>query len=308
MDEDAPIVCGIYEKIKNPKFDGKKGIVMPYYWAQAQSQMICCDLDECDFWQMKIVEYANYDEFLDDTNPTYPWLSKATSQEKEVVIQLLLIDKVESPLSHDEKVYNCAEFIYQPKVDMTLNEIDRWISDTLQNLRVTHSKSVFDTIKYYKVEQSRCVLLMRDDKWFNENLSTFEKIWSQIEFLRNDKNKAILLKRYIQTFSKDRYGKTLDAHTKDIMDTIEIMCTNSSEAQRNKSILKKMEDAINTAHIPPYIDPGKVSTTEENVNTELKDIMGTMTTIALDKSKDKKEYIEIIKKAKDVIDKYLSKN
>jgi len=40
--------------------------VPKHYWFQMQGQMECCDLEECDFLQVKIVEYVDIDEYLKD--------------------------------------------------------------------------------------------------------------------------------------------------------------------------------------------------------------------------------------------------
>ena len=87
------------EPINDLKKDVKKGVCPAYYWVQVQLQLECCDLDECDFWQCKIVEYEDYEDFLDDTDPKYPWLSASTNQEKGALIQIMPYDKL-----HDESM------------------------------------------------------------------------------------------------------------------------------------------------------------------------------------------------------------
>ena len=43
------------------------GHICPYYYyCQVQQQLECCDLEECDFWQCKLIEYKNRNEYLSD--------------------------------------------------------------------------------------------------------------------------------------------------------------------------------------------------------------------------------------------------
>ena len=60
--------------------------------------MQCCELDECDFWQCEINQYADCDDFLDDTDPNTPWLSRITGHEKGALVQLMPIEQVSNIL------------------------------------------------------------------------------------------------------------------------------------------------------------------------------------------------------------------
>lgn len=207
--EDTIEVYGVHgEIIKDLYHDCKKGICPTYYWVQIQLQLQCCELDECDFWQCKVFEYADKEDFLDDTNPDYPWLSRQTGHEKGAVIQLMPCAQVDDPcMPYINRIYNHATFIYQPRVDMTPAEIDIWILNALQNLKTTHKEMVFDSVKYWKLVATRNITIKRDDKWFKDNLDTFRNAWDCVEYLRANKDKASLLKRYINTFPVDRFKK-----------------------------------------------------------------------------------------------------
>jgi hypothetical protein len=62
------IKCPVTREIKTT---GKLiGDMCPfYYYCQVQQQLICCELDVCDFWQCKLIEYKNeaYSLFLNMT-------------------------------------------------------------------------------------------------------------------------------------------------------------------------------------------------------------------------------------------------
>ena len=204
MDRNAPIVYGVHgEPIRNLKYDVKKGICPTYYWVQVQLQLQCCELDECDFWQCEISEYIDRDEFLDDTDMDYPWISNSTKHEKGAVIQLMPIERLAEPLmSHDQRIWNFAEFIYQPRIDMSPYEIDQWIVETMVGLATTHVGRMVERILYWKVNKTRNTTIPRDDDWFNNNLNKFSDIWKLVEYFRNNKDRAELLNLYICSLNK----------------------------------------------------------------------------------------------------------
>lgn len=209
MDPNAIEVYGVHgEQITDLKTDVKKGICPTYYWVQVQLQLQCCELDECDFWQCEIVEYPSKDDFLDDCDPTHPWLSRQTCHEKGAVIQLLPHDQVNNKImNYNDRIYNFAQFIYQPRIDMTPTEIEKWILNTLQNLKKTHKDMVFERVLYWKIVATRNITVLRDDKWFNDNIDTFEQTWNYVKYFREHKDKATLIKQYVNSFPLDYYKK-----------------------------------------------------------------------------------------------------
>lgn len=238
MDESAPEVYGAHdEPIKDLKKDVKKGICPAYYWVQVQLQLQCCELDECDFWQCEIFEYADREDFLDDTDPDTPWLSRITRHEKGALIQLMPYEHINNKtMSYNDRIYNFAEFIYQPRVDMTPAEIDIWILKTLQNLKKTHRGYVFESVRYWKTVNTRNTTILRDDQWFEKNLETFRSAWKSVEYFRKNKDKAKILQKYINTFPLDYYKKVKEPIKQKgiIMKTIKSMTTEPDESKSSK--------------------------------------------------------------------------
>lgn len=123
---------------------------IPYYEAQVQNQLESCDLDVCHFWQCKIREYINRQEFIEDTDPQEPFRSKSFGFEKGCLIQLLPRDKIgELRDNYDEVVYGSSKFIYPPRIDMTPLECDLWIVDKLNNIEQSMSNEI---LKNYQEE------------------------------------------------------------------------------------------------------------------------------------------------------------
>ena len=247
------IKCPVSRKILT---DGpiKNGICPIYYWVQVQLQLECCDLDDCDFWQCEISEYEDKEEFIDDTNVDEPWLSISSGFEKGCVIQLLP-KKVYSKFVSDndnidikqyyEIVYEHAQFIYPPRIDMTPFELDVWVNDTIQQIHIEHRSYCLDKIIWWKLVKSHNVTIKRDKEWFKESLPIFTKMWNYVLFFRENKDKEDLFFEYIESCKIKRNDK--------IMEIVDIICNlpddNNSKAVNNyaKQIIKiKNEIKSNT--------------------------------------------------------------
>ena len=101
--------------------------------------------------QCNIEEYNNRQDFLADTNTVCEYKSQKCGLERGVVIELMptklneeeyyeysvkketkdgdVYDKYHG--IKNETIYDKASFIYQPKLDMSLKELDDWIMNEL---------------------------------------------------------------------------------------------------------------------------------------------------------------------------------
>jgi putative phage-type endonuclease len=308
MDENAPEVYGPHgEKITNLAKDVKRGVCPAYYWVQVQLQLQCCELDECDFWQCEITEYPCKEAFLEDTNLEHPWLSRSTGHEKGAVIQLMPVEQLQNnTMNYNSRIYNFAEFIYQPRVDMTPLEVDQWINHTLNNLRFTHKGKVLERILYWKIVATRSTTIKRDDVWFEENVDRYRQMWDYITYFRENKDKSDLLKRYINIFPLDSHGKIKEP-TKNkgvIMNTIEQICAESSKSKKE---YEKIIEDIETKIMASGVDDPK----EYDVNDDIEHIVKSIDAKMFDKleekerDKKKKNFSEFIKRLKADVEKYI---
>lgn len=176
------IKCPLTREIK---LEGKiyNEICPAYYWAQVQIQLEVCELDECDFWQCRIEEYKNRDEFIQDTDPNNMYLSQEHGQEKGCLIQLLPKEKI------TEFCLYSAKYIYPPKINMSPKECDDWIFNEINKIWRTNSDYVFDKVIYWKLTRSKNVTIYRDIKWFNKVLPTIKETWDFISFYRKNELK-----------------------------------------------------------------------------------------------------------------------
>ena len=311
MDTSAPEVYGPHgEKITDLKKDCKKGVCPAYYWVQVQLQLQCCELDECDFWQCELEEYKDRDEFMGDTDTTYPWLSKQTKHEKGALIQLMPIEHINNhTLEPNKRIWNFAQFVYPPRISMTPLEIDQWISNTIHNLKITHKGSCFERVIYWKLTNSRNYTIARDDKWFKDNLKTFNDAWNYVKFFRDNKDTSILLKKYISTFSIDYYGKIKEYPQGIIMDTINKLYSAPTKASSDKEhklytkFIETIEKKILESKIvvpKEYDVQDDISYIKQTIETKIPDIL---------EDKEKKAYQDkfkdFIKRMKADVDNFL---
>ncbi len=239
------IKCPFVRKIKTTG-EIKDGICPLYYWTQVQQQLECCDLDKCDFWQCELLEYSDRTDFLNDTDEKEPYRSLSSGFEKGCLIQLLPLEKLaayaQAKADDDDAkcsqiVYDASAFIHPPKIEMSPYECDVWISQTLANLNTTHPNHVLNRVMYWKLESSHCVTIDRDQKWFDENLPLFDKMWKYVEFFRKNSDKLDILVGYIDSL-KIKTNKKIMAIVEKIYDN------------RNKSnyetILESIKDETQT--------------------------------------------------------------
>ena len=187
-----------------------KGEICPiYYWIQVQLQLECCDLDECDFWQCKIEEYEDREDFMKDTDINEPFRSKKTGMEKGCVIRLLPKEKIsQEKTDYTNLIYNSSKFLYPPRIEMSPLECDGWIAQSMANYNL--DDYYFDKVLYWRMSQTSCVTIYRELDWFNENKDTIGKIWKLVEYFRNNKEKSDLFFDYIDTLNRKENKKIME--------------------------------------------------------------------------------------------------
>jgi len=231
------IKCPIWRRI-NTSGEIKDHICPIYYWVQVQLQLERCALEECDFWQCKLSEYKSRKDFINDTDKKEPFKSISSGREKGCLIQLLPYECVDNFLKDRKQgVYDNSKFIYPPKIEMTPYECDQWVAETIANFpqHPTFGRKYFvDRIIYWKLEMSHNVTIKRDREWFADSLPKLRKMWSYVEFLRENEEIAKLVKRYIDS----RKRKSND----DIMNVIKNLC--NPKMDEYKSYIKKITKIV----------------------------------------------------------------
>jgi putative phage-type endonuclease len=162
--------------------------VPPHYLMQVQGQLEVCDLDECDFFQVKLEEYASFEEYCQDkfaidgyvqkgrTSLNYPKSAAATY-------------KVGEKLSY--------EFL---PLNPTNDEVTEWVNK--------HSKKAnFFEIKFWKIVRYECTLVQRNKKWWIDTIDKILEFYNDLNHYKTDAVELGKLKQRIDE-KKKRKKKT----------------------------------------------------------------------------------------------------
>jgi len=177
---------GIMLEIKCPPKRKITGAIPEQYWMQMQGQLEVCNLDECDYLECKFSEYKTEVEFMNDKNPSDELLSNDL-KEKGIIIEIN---------NDDETRYEYSN------LNMKVEEILTWKSDTLSKLDITHEYKVY----YWKLTEYFCKRVQRDIYFFEENIKNLEFLWNKIKYYVNDNNKNEYMKNIINNKKGEIYS------------------------------------------------------------------------------------------------------
>jgi hypothetical protein len=159
-------------EIKNIVNREINGIPKKEYWIQMQLQMEVCDLNECDFLETKFIEYPNYNVFCEDKlitdNNEIDETKTSDGNMKGVIIYFI---------SKEGKPF----YVYKPLNIIHKKDIEKWEEETLDLYQSDKYKYVFVSYIYWKLEKLSCVLVLRNELWFKNNIKTIENVWNIIE-------------------------------------------------------------------------------------------------------------------------------
>lgn len=143
-------------EIKNVVNREITGIPKLEYWIQMQLQMETCDLDECDFLETKFMEYETEEEYLKDE-----------CEYKGVILYF----------SHKNGI---PKYIYKP-----LHNVDESWEETMM---ATYQEEGLIWIRniYWKLEILSCVLVLRNNLWFEYVIYDIRSFWKIIEYEREN--------------------------------------------------------------------------------------------------------------------------
>jgi putative phage-type endonuclease len=244
------IKCTVTRKINMDDDAEPLEIVPIYYYPQLQQQLETCDLDECDFWQIKPVEYNTRDEFKEDTSKKCHFKT-IDEKFKGVVIQILPISKFKGiSLNNPDKklfneIYKNAKFMYPPRIDMTQKELFKWINDVkhknipddlddeiINNNYKIRNGYAYHKAFYWKVDYGRCTNIKRDKEWFKKYYPKYEKTWEYITFLRENPQMCQIFIRYVDYIEKNKSDLTDSKNpaNKIIIKALDKLCKYSLES------------------------------------------------------------------------------
>ena len=149
------------KNIVNREIDG---VPLEEYWIQMQLQMQVCKCDECDFLETRFKEYADEEEFLKDA---------ASDFDNE--FHLTNARTLKGVFSYFIKDGGTPVYYYAP-LYLTRKEYDTWCEEIIDK----HTDLVWIKNIYWYLDQYSCVLVLRNDIWFQNAISQIEKVWNII--------------------------------------------------------------------------------------------------------------------------------
>lgn len=196
-----------------------------YYFCQVQQQLICCELDVCDFWQCKIIEYKNREEYLnDECNDTIHTVNDNIENPNDNFTKKLKLNKIEIDnkikkgiiIQYFPKIFNPeddndliewkSKYIYPPKLNMNNEEYNIWIFNTLNNCNTLYpdiyKDYYFNKIIYWKLKESHNVSILKDNEFFNSILPILKNTWEQVLYYRTHLDEINKIIKIIEKRSK----------------------------------------------------------------------------------------------------------
>ena len=158
------------------------GIPKKEYWIQTQLQMEVCGLNECDFLETKFTEYPNRQSFQDDTK---------FNENINHYVNVLDDSFVNYTISKNGNkkgiivYFHTPEgkplYIYKPLDIIYAEDIIDWEEKTILKYEGPEFNYTFMSFIYWQLEKLSCVLILRNEKWFQDNIQQLEKVWKIIE-------------------------------------------------------------------------------------------------------------------------------
>ena len=148
-----------------------------HYWMQMQGQLEVCDLDECDFFQVKLEEYYSVQDYEKDylfDNGIQHGLTHE-GLPKGLVI------------SYKSKDSEHIEYVYSPWLS-PLDDVGNWRDKFIEELDDNY---IIVEQKWWKIERYECTLVRRDKEWWLSVVPDIIKFWSEVVHYRKVGNEDV---------------------------------------------------------------------------------------------------------------------
>jgi putative phage-type endonuclease len=169
IDSPSGLVSRMLEIKCPPKREFTKE-VPKHYWMQMQGQLEVCDLEECDFLQVKLEEYNDQSDYESDVNDDLKNGFTKDNLPKGLVLEYY----------NDEGI----EYEFSPWL-ASLDDILDWKNETI-NIRGNHTVE-----KWWKITRYECTLVRRDKEWWSSIVPDIIKFWSEVVHYREVGNEEV---------------------------------------------------------------------------------------------------------------------
>jgi putative phage-type endonuclease len=201
-----------------------------YYYCQIQQQLVCCELELCDFWQCRITEYNNKKEYIEDI--CSDCINAEGIEGKNIDINnklkkgmiLEFYPKTFDPIDSDDKIEWKSKYVYPKTLDLSLEQYEEWVLTNIDMYKKLYPELAkdyyFNRIVYWKLEVSHNVTIPRDDKFFESLLPILKDTWSKVVYYRKNKDKLDELRAIVDKRKKYiKMNLTYTIANKKIMET-----------------------------------------------------------------------------------------
>jgi putative phage-type endonuclease len=149
-------------EIKNPVNREIDGVPKKEYWIQMQLQMETCDLDECDFLETQFIEYENEEAFKNDGE----FIESENGDMKGII--MYFSSKEGIPI-----------YKYKPLHIDCYEDFEVWEKQQMNEQEVVENTWIKNI--FWKLEEFSCVMVLRNKKWFQDNIGEMEELWKIVE-------------------------------------------------------------------------------------------------------------------------------
>jgi putative phage-type endonuclease len=149
-----------------------------HYWMQMQGQLESCDLEECDFLQVKFIEYYTEQDYNDDVYLVNEKVKEGYSSNG--LVKGLLIAFIKNSLVGNPTIqYEYCEF------NSSYDSLKEWSEKIIDNYKEGDFK--YDTVKlhWWKIERYECTLVGRDREWWLDVQPKIIDFWEDVLHYRN---------------------------------------------------------------------------------------------------------------------------
>ena len=188
-----------------------------YYYCQIQQQLECCELNICDFWQCKIIEYKTKNEYIkdtckdciishtildDDNNPKLEHINISKNLKKGIILEFYPKNFKEEFIG--DKIVWKSKYVIPPSADIDELQYNDFILNILDKYKdedpELYNNYYFNKIIYWKLVQIHNAPIIKDAKFILNILPILKLTWDKVIYYRNnlselDKLKKIITKR-----------------------------------------------------------------------------------------------------------------
>lgn len=157
-----------------------------HYFMQMLMQLECCELDECDFFDCRFVEYMFEDEWKQEAEE---WWRNNPTATHHIYGLLMKKETVESGAQEEDK------YIYPPPSVVTVDQFLDWASQTAKDYMLDYEQGLQRT--FYKLDQYFLTRVRRNDEWLQKNFDRLQQVWNRIEYFRSEEGR-LDYEKYIQ--------------------------------------------------------------------------------------------------------------